>query len=170
MLSCAPFRHKDHMFIHWDSHYKGGTVVWTSYFYHTRKMSFCYWNNSIICACVLWSFSKSDEERKWWRHQMKTFSALLALCAGNSPVSGEFPTQRPVTRSFDFFYLRLNKLLSKQPWGWWSETPSCSLLRHCNDIIALGDSYSVTFNIWKGFMGGELLILSIFVKSWRVIW
>ena len=37
----------------------------------------------------------------WWRHQMETFSALLALCAGNSPVTGEFPAQRPVTRSFD---------------------------------------------------------------------
>ena len=44
----------------------------------------------------------------WWRHQMETFSALLALCAGNSPVPGEFPSQRPVTRSFDvFFDLRL---------------------------------------------------------------
>ena len=39
----------------------------------------------------------------WWRHQMETFSALLAICAGNSPVSSEFPTQRPVTRSFDVF-------------------------------------------------------------------
>ena len=37
----------------------------------------------------------------WWRHQMETFSALLAICAGNSTVTGEFPTQRPVTRSFD---------------------------------------------------------------------
>ena len=46
---------------------------------------------------------------------METFSALLALCAGNSPVTGEIPAQRPVTRSFDiFFYLRLNKRLSKQ--------------------------------------------------------
>ena len=35
---------------------------------------------------------------KWWRHQMESFSALLALCAGNSPVTGEFPSQRPVTR------------------------------------------------------------------------
>ena len=44
----------------------------------------------------------------WWRHQMKTFSALLALCAGNSPVTGEFPSQRPVTRSFDVsFDMRL---------------------------------------------------------------
>ena len=70
----------------------------------------------------------------WWRHQMETFSALLALCAGNSPVPGEFPAQRPVTRSFDvFFDLRLNKRLSKQPWGWWFETTPCSLWRHCNE-------------------------------------
>ena len=67
----------------------------------------------------------------WWRHQMETFSALLALCAGNSPVNGEFPAQRPVTRSFDvFFYLRLNKPLGQQSWGWWFETPSRPLWRH----------------------------------------
>ena len=35
---------------------------------------------------------------------METFSALLAICAENSPVSGEFPEQRPVTRSFDIFF------------------------------------------------------------------
>ena len=40
----------------------------------------------------------------WWRHQVKTFSALLALCARNSPVNGEFPSQTPVTRSFDIFF------------------------------------------------------------------
>ena len=69
----------------------------------------------------------------WWRHQMETFSALLAICAGNSPVPGELPAQRPVTRSFDvFFYLRPNKRLSKQWWGWWFETLSCSLWRHCH--------------------------------------
>ena len=46
---------------------------------------------------------------------METFSALLAICAENSPVVGEFPAQRPVTRSFDvFFDLRLNNRLSKQ--------------------------------------------------------
>ena len=51
----------------------------------------------------------------WWRHQMETFPALQALCAGNSLVTGEFPSQRPVTRSFDdFFDLSLNKRLSKQ--------------------------------------------------------
>ena len=69
----------------------------------------------------------------WWRNQMETFSAFLALCAGNSPVTGEFPTQRPVTRSFDvFFDMHLNKRLSKQSWGWWFETLASSLWRHCN--------------------------------------
>ena len=44
---------------------------------------------------------------------MESFTALLALCVGNSPVTGEFPTQRPVTQSLDdFFDLRLNKRLS----------------------------------------------------------
>ena len=57
----------------------------------------------------------SDAWTAWWRHLMETFSALLAICAGNSPVTGEFPPQRPVTRSFDvFFDLRLNKRLRKQ--------------------------------------------------------
>ena len=46
----------------------------------------------------LWS------EKAWWRHQIETFSALLAICAGNSLGPGEFPTQRPVTRSFDVFF------------------------------------------------------------------
>ena len=69
----------------------------------------------------------------WWRHQMETFSALLALCEGNSPVTGEFPSQRPVVRSFDvFFDLCPNKRLSKQSWGWWFETPWRSLWCHCN--------------------------------------
>ena len=49
---------------------------------------------------------------------METFSALLAICAGNSPVTCEFPAQRPVARSFDvLFDLRPNKRLSKQSRG-----------------------------------------------------
>ena len=71
----------------------------------------------------------------WRRHQMEIFTALLAICAGNSPVTGEFPAQRPVTRSFDLFFdLRLNKRLNKQSWGWWFETQSSPLWRNCNDI------------------------------------
>ena len=65
----------------------------------------------------------------WWRHQMVTVSALLALCAGNSPVTGEFHSQRPLSRSFDvFFHLRQNR-------DWWFETPSRPLWRHCNEYM-----------------------------------
>ena len=86
-----------------------------------------------------------------WRHQMETFSALLVLCAGNSPVPGQFPEQRPVTRSFDvFFDLRLNKRLSKQSWGWWFETLSRPLWRHCN-VRASPDLFELN-------QGGALII------------
>ena len=69
---------------------------------------------------------------------METFSALLSICAGNSPVPGEFPAQRPVTRSFDFFFdLRWIKGLYKQSWGWWFETISRPLWRHSNDNMGL---------------------------------
>ena len=55
---------------------------------------------------------------------MEIFSALLAMCAGNSPVTGEFPAQRPVTQSFDvFFDLRLNK-------GWVNNREAGDLKRH----------------------------------------
>ena len=91
-----------------------------------------------ICAIS----SKAQWFIPWWRHQMETFSALLAICAGNSPVPSEFPTQRPVTRSFDVvFDLRLNKRLSKQWWGWWFETLSRPLWRHrnvhCNENVVI---------------------------------
>ena len=84
---------------------------------------------------------KKDRNRNvmltWWRHRMETFSALLAICAGNSPVPGEFPAQKPVTRSFDvFFDLRLNKRLSKQSRGSCFETLSRPLLRHCDGTKA----------------------------------
>ena len=43
---------------------------------------------------------------------METLSALLALCAGNSPVTGEFRAQGPVAQTFDvFFDLHLNKTI-----------------------------------------------------------
>ena len=75
---------------------------------------------------------------------MEIFSALLAICAGNSPVTGEFPTQRPVTRSFDvYFDLRPKERLSKQWWGWWFETLSRSLWRHRN---GLGDNWYDTYD------------------------
>ena len=73
-------------------------------------------------------------EFTWWRHQIETFSSSLAICARNSTVPGEFPTQRPVTRSYGvFFDLRLNKRLSRQSWCWGFETLSRPLWRHCNE-------------------------------------
>ena len=91
----------------------------------------------LVREAVLKSIGKCTSliQHTRWRHQMETFSALLALCAGISPVTGEFPSQRPVTRSFDVFcVLLLNKRLSKQSWGWWFETPSRSLWRHSNEL------------------------------------
>ena len=70
-----------------------------------------------------------------WRHQMETFSAFLAICVGNSLVTGEFSSRRPVTRSFDVsFIYTFNKWLSRQSWGWWFETPSRLMWRHCNEF------------------------------------
>ena len=74
--------------------------------------------------------SKDHDDVIKWKHFPHYF---LAICAGNSLVTGEFPTQRPVTQSFDVFLdLRLNKLLSTQLWGWWFETLSRPVWRHSN--------------------------------------
>ena len=86
--------------------------------------------------CHQWWQNWHHDNYPWWRHQMKAFSALLAFCVGNSPVTGEFPSERPMTRSFDvFFDLHLNKQLSKQSWGWWFETPSRPLWCHSNAVF-----------------------------------
>ena len=88
---------------------------------------------SIIFNCFIRSLC-------WWRLplqtwvilQTETFSALLALCASNSSVTGDFPSQKPVTRSFGvLFDLLLNKRLSEQSRRRWLETPLRSLWRHC---------------------------------------
>ena len=69
----------------------------------------------------------------WWRHQMEIFSSLLTICAEKTTVTGEFPAQRPVTRSFDVFFGQpMNTWLGKQWWGWWFKTPPRPLWRHCN--------------------------------------
>ena len=71
----------------------------------------------LYCSCInpsKWSVESNAWFRTWWRHKMEIFSALLALCAENSPVICEFPSQRPVTRNlYGFFHLQLNKRLNK---------------------------------------------------------
>ena len=76
-------------------------------------------------------FQTHDDVFKWRHFPFPRYWPFV----GNSPVTGEFPTQRPVTRSFDaFFGLRLNKRLSEQSRSWWFETPTRPLWRHSNDV------------------------------------
>ena len=76
------------------------------------------------------------------------FRVTGPLC-GDFTGPGEFPTQRPVTRSFDvFFDLRLNKRLSKQSWGWSFGTPSWSLWRHRNVNHVIMALNCITLSIW----------------------
>ena len=55
------------------------------------------------------------------------------FATGNSPVTGEFPWQRPVNRSFGVVFDLLNERLIEQSWGWGLETPTHSSWRHCNE-------------------------------------
>ena len=70
------------------------------------------------------------------------------LC-GESTGLGEFPTQRPVTQSFDvFFDMRLNKRLSKHSRCWWFETPSWSLWRQCNGACTWSTTWQTQATGW----------------------
>ena len=72
------------------------------------------------------------------RNMMTSSNGSIFRVTG--PLCGEFTGHRwtPCTRASDeefwcvLFALRLNKRLNKQSWGWWFETPSCPLWRHCN--------------------------------------
>ena len=118
-------------YIYWESKCTCVYLWWK----YTSKDMFCEWGQlKLMYQWYSWIIIYSDHFMIWWRHQMETFSAILVLCAGNSPVAGEFPAQRPVTRSFELFFdLRLNKRWSKQSWGWWFETASRPLWRHYNE-------------------------------------
>ena len=82
-----------------------------------------------------------------WFIPLPSAAIMMTSSNGNifrvtGPLCGEFtghrwiPLQRPVTRSFGAsFDLCLNKRLSKQSWGWWFETPSHPLWRHCYDDL-----------------------------------
>ena len=101
----------------------------TASVWHSRALYHAHQVIITMLAMMSWCAS-------WWRHQ--TFSALLALCEGNPPVTGWFPSQRPVTWSIDvFFDLRQNKRLNKQSRRRWFETPWRSLWRHCSVIWTL---------------------------------
>ena len=114
------------------------SITDTGIYFGNQIVNKSYHKPYFVCSLSRFSFIHILQS-SWWRHQMETFSALLAICAGNSPVPGEFPAQRPVTRSLDvLFDLRLNKRLRKQSWGWWFGTLSHPLWRHCNDFASIG--------------------------------
>ena len=99
---------------------------------------------------------------------MKTYFALLCLCEGNPTVTGGFPSQRPVWRSFDvLFDLRLNNWLGKQSRRRRFETASNSLWRHCNETI---DLYFLPFlNTYKAEEVHKKYRSFFFNSSWIIV-
>ena len=92
-----------------------------------------------------------------------TYRVTGPLC-GEFTGPGEFPAQRPVARSLDVcFDLRLNKRLSKQSWGWWFETQSRPLWRHCNDSIHT--SYSIPTVYPKKYAHGFVVLCFVVVMQ-----
>ena len=103
----------------------------------------------------------------WWRHQMEIFSTLLAICAGNSPVPGEFPAQRPVTWSFDvFFDMHPNKRLSKQQRGWWFETLSCPLRLHRNECGCRRPNNTTRYQAISRHRFNCIVVQTFFLLPW----
>ena len=101
----------------------------------------------------------------WWRHRMETFSALLALCAGNSRSPVNSPHKGQWHRALMFSLIcSLNKRLSKQPWGWWFESPSHLLRRHCNEML----TRPTDFTSWTTSTSCRLVIwdaITLIMKS-----
>ena len=99
-------------------------------------------NNSNINGDNTANYNSMIRYYHWYmNHGLEWYTFMMTSSNGNvtGHLCGEFtglrriPAQRPVARSFDvFFDLRLNKRSSKQSWGWWFETLSCPLWRHCN--------------------------------------
>ena len=125
----------------------------------------CQWWCPLCCVhYIVYILANKDN----LKNKKKTFSALLALCVGNSPVTCEFPAQRPVTRSVDvFFDLRLNKRLSKQSRGWWSATPPRSLWRQCNDA-SRDKIYPIRITVATHY--GDINPYKNICWLWLIIW
>ena len=123
----------------------------TCWVYFSVYVRFCvilpYWNCTSSWAAIL--PGGIERYKPWcvikWEHFPHYWSFVR-----NSPVIGEFPTQRLVTRNFDvFFDLRLNKWVSKQWWCWWFETLSRPLWRHGNTFIYHTESIPWLLMTWQ---------------------
>ena len=137
------------------------------------------------CICMPMD-TPASPRNPWWCWVIRTCIRLtfmmtspngniFHLCAGNSPVTSEFPAQRPVTRSFDaFFDLRLSKRLGKQSWGWWSEMLSRPLWRHCN-VITLWINVTASlckcaFFVWRHVTSFVYQITECRIKKEYMYW
>ena len=109
------------------------------------------------CICFLIKYCSS-----YWRHQMEASSALLAICTGNSPVTGEFPAQSQWRGALICCIIcaRLNGWVR---WGWWFEKPLRPLLRHCNGI---GSNYT---NRIYSYITLTLLYVPVSVYSFGIV-
>ena len=107
-----------------------------------------------------------DFPSTWWRHHMKTFSALLAICAGNSPVTVEFLAQSlgPVTRSFEgFFYLRMNN-------DWENNDEAGDLRRHRAHYDVTVMMFSMSSHRYKGgYTAHWSKVTYVFVSTWPAL-
>ena len=114
---------------------------------HSRKCLVDVESMSILGSFLCMYRPLTAQNHEWWCHQMEKFSALLAICAGNSPVTGEFPAQRPVTRSFD--------VLLWSAWinGWVNN-------REAGDLRRNLAHYNVTVMEWSVNLAGLLVLLS----------
>ena len=120
--------------------------------------------DSLLKGPVMWPFM---QEIHWISSTMMTSSnGNIFRITGH--LFGEFtgprwiPTQRPVTQSFDvFFDLRLNKQLSKQSCGWWFETLSLPLWRHCNERAVVQSLHGFLLLTWISFCTNSLVASEI---------
>ena len=110
---------------------------------------------------------------------MDTFSALPVLCERNPLVTGGFPSQSPVVASLDiFFYLRLNKGLSKQSRHRWFETLWRSLWRRCNDcrqdclnfmmMSWHGNAFCITAHLWVESKGHRVTLRYVLITLLKI--
>ena len=101
----------------------------------------------------------------WWRNQMETFSALLAICEGNPPVT----SQRPVTRGFGIFF----DLCPKK--GWASNRDTSDLRRHCAhyDVTEMSASWQLTVHLvgwqWVLITNSTFCWLTVRLDNWECV-
>ena len=121
--------------------------------------------------CCLSRMPMLSPHISWWRHQMKTVSALLALCEGNPPVTGRFASQRVSNAGFDVFFVAgLNERLNKQLSRRWFKTPGCSFWHHSNMVTLVHVMARCLSNIAFSSCRFQGIWLSVILMKIRIIW